>query len=176
VQKSGIALLVILLIVVSTFGYYYNASQSSIASGKSQIDGLESVQSSLNSTITSEESQIESLQSQIAESSTLYQVVFSQNQNSVCDGSLYAYPWGVELGNVTKTSPPNATFSQGTSYFAAEKTSITFTLPNGIYYYTLLPWTDFINFQTEAVNVTGSLQVNGGNATVIVTPACPSSY
>jgi hypothetical protein len=152
-RKTVLGFSVTLILLASVLAYYYSALQS---------------------TMNSDNSQIASLQSQMRRSSVPYQVVFSQG--SSC---LYAYPWGVELGNVTKTNPPNAKFEPGVQYLATNlpknESTITFSLPDGIYYYTLIPLPSFTNDFTQAPNATGLFQVNDGNVTVGVTTSCPKS-
>ena len=105
--------------------------------------------------------------------------LLSFNQTIFCGpGSslygVYFIPWSVTLTSgsyeITKAQPPNST---GTSnYFTSTKnqsySSISFSVPDGRYNYTINPTNDFENRQTGASS--GTITINGNNATVYVRP------
>ena len=73
-------------------------------------------------------------------SGKLYDVTFKEGLG--CGG--YIDQWGVQLGNLTITQPPNIQLSQisENGYNASGKfalTTITFSVPNGTYSFTLYP-------------------------------------
>ncbi len=112
----------------------------------------------------------------VATSSTgLYQLSF--NQTVICrpGTSLYgAYfiPWSVTLAsgssfNTTKVQPPNSNLSNGfTSTKNESYASISFSVADGTYNYTINPTNDFESAQTGASS--GTLTINGNNVTINV--------
>jgi hypothetical protein len=101
----------------------------------------------------------------------------SFNQTAVCGpgSSLYGdyfIPWSVTLTggssySITKAQPPNSNPSNGfTSTKNDSYSSISFSVPDGTYNYTIDPINDFENAQTYASS--GTITINGDNVTVYV--------
>lgn len=99
--------------------------------------------------------------STINESSQLYQLEFVQDSN--CGYASYHLPWGVVLDNsTTLVQPSNA--SLPLAYYSRTSASrsdsnystITFSVPNGTYSYTIIPKDPFNRVQWDNVTVEGS--------------------
>jgi hypothetical protein len=101
-------------------------------------------------------------------SGKLYDVTF--NEGLGCGG--YIDEWGVQLGNLTITQPPNIQLSQipENGYNASgafHLTTITFSVPSGTYPFTLYP-TAFSRPPDNNTAV-GNLRGSGGTVTVAET-------
>ena len=73
----------------------------------------------------------------------LYAVTFHEGADC---GSLHLTEWGVQLGNWTRTEPSNVTLSEipengGMSDIHFNLTTLTFSVPKGVYPFTLYPTT-----------------------------------
>ncbi|MGH9918884.1 MAG: hypothetical protein ACRD6W_08465 [Nitrososphaerales archaeon] len=95
----------------------------------------------------------------------LYDVTFKEGDG--CGG--YIYPWGVLLGNLSISQPPNVQLSQisesgfnSSGKFAL--TTISFSVPSGTYPFTIYP-TAWIRPPLNNTNV-GNLRGSGGTVTV----------
>jgi len=94
----------------------------------------------------------------------LYDVSF--HQSGACSPPVYVAPWSVTLGNETIAEPSNATLPiPGGSYAAnpgyQSLSTIVFSVPNGLYQYTLSPSGAF-------AADSGSITVDGSDVSVIV--------
>jgi hypothetical protein len=91
-------------------------------------------------------------------SGKLYDVTFNEGRG--CGG--YIDEWGVQLGNLTITQPPNIQLSQisENGYNASGKfglTTITFSVPSGTYPFTLYP----MHFSSAPYNSTAVGNIHG---------------
>lgn len=97
-----------------------------------------------------------------------YEVTFRQMGS--CSPPIFAGPWSVTLGSQTITEPSNATLPvQGTGSSSNPNDTITFSVPNGTYPYTVGPG---IYFQPSS----GVVNVNGLDVHVILggpVTSCP---
>ena len=96
---------------------------------------------------------------------TLYDVTFNEGQGC---GS-YIDQWGVQLGNLTITQPPNIPLAQipESGYNASgafRLTTITFSVPSGTYPFVLYP-TEFSR-PPDNNSAVGDLRGSGGTVTV----------
>lgn len=103
--------------------------------------------------------------STINETSQLYQLEFVQDSN--CGYASYHLPWGIVLDNSTtvvkpsNTSLPLAYDSQtSVSHSDSNYSTITFSVPNGTYSYTIIPKDPFNRIQS------GNVTVDGGDVQV----------
>lgn len=99
--------------------------------------------------------------STINESSHIYQLEFVQDSN--CPYASYHLPWGVVLDNsTTVVQPSNASLplasDSQTSVSGSNNnySTITFSVPNGTYSYTIIPKDPFNRIQSGNVTVDGS--------------------
>lgn len=149
------ALVVIVIVLIAGFGLYINDTFNTTAT--------------TNNTSSSSSSQVVTLNSGLR--------LLSFNQTVVCGpgSSLYGdyfIPWSVTLRNgssysITKAQPPNSNPSNGfTSTKNESYSTISFSVPDGTYNYTLNPTNDFENAQTGASS--GTITVDGDNVTVYV--------
>jgi len=96
--------------------------------------------------------------------SHLYQVEFIQESN--CPYGSWLVPWGVSIDHQTTAQPPNATLplSYGATHLTGNSTysTISFSLPNGAYNYSILP-NDPLGTEQS-----GNVTVDGGKAVVQV--------
>jgi hypothetical protein len=89
----------------------------------------------------------------------LYEVTFQQNS---CNPSEYVSPWSVKLGNETIVKPSNETVSTSgvvsISPYPDNNTisTITFSVPNGVYNYAVIPSDGFTSTTSGTVKVNGS--------------------
>jgi hypothetical protein len=96
--------------------------------------------------------------------SQLYDVTF--RQSGACSPLAYVAPWSVTLGNETVAEPSNATLPiPGGPYLAGPQyqglSTIVFSVPNGIYQYSLAPSGAF-------AQAAGSVTVNGSDVSIEV--------
>jgi hypothetical protein len=99
--------------------------------------------------------------STINETSKLYQLEFVQDSN--CGYASYHLPWGVVLDNsTTVVQPSNASLplaydsQTSVSHSDSNYSTITFSVPNGTYSYTIIPKDPFNRIQSGNVTVDGS--------------------
>ncbi len=96
--------------------------------------------------------------------SRLYEVTFKQSGD--CTPTVYAAPWSVTLGPWTVAEPSNATLPIATNSGSAgpsdvNYSSITFSVPNGQYQYSIAVGWSF-------GNPSGVITVNGGDVMVLL--------
>jgi hypothetical protein len=95
--------------------------------------------------------------------SRLYEVTFKQSGD--CTPAYYAAPWSVTLGPWTVVEPSNATLPIGTdggSFGPLDMNySITFSVPNGQYQYSIATESGF-------ANPSGVITFNGGDVMVLL--------
>jgi hypothetical protein len=92
---------------------------------------------------------------------------------------LFALPWTVRFGNSTITEPPKAVLpNPGESNLNdwpayRNLTRIVFSVPNGVYNFTIMPQWEFYNvsYQTGENGVAGLVHVNDHDVSVDVTVA-----
>jgi len=100
----------------------------------------------------------------------LYTVTFIEG--TICYPPIHPMMWGVALGGVTKTQPPNVTLSQiETNSHTDDKfnaTTITFSVPPGEYAFTLFPSFMYLASADGSVigGQTGLLTVSDMNITI----------
>ncbi len=90
----------------------------------------------------------------------LYKVAF--RQMGACSPTLFAGPWSVTLGNQTLAEPSNASLPvQGTASPQNPNDTITFSVPDGVYPYTVSPG---VYFQPSS----GVVRVDGSDVLVVL--------
>jgi len=90
----------------------------------------------------------------------LYEVAFRQMGS--CSPTLFAGPWSVTLGNQTLAEPSNASLpAQGTASPQNPNDTITFSVPDGVYPYTVSPGA---YFQPSS----GAVRVGGSDVLVVL--------
>ena len=159
ISTSISALIVIALITIIGLSVYFNDTFNSTSTTYKASDSP-STGSSQDITINS----------------GLYLLSF--NQTAMCGPNTglygsYFIPWSVTLTassyrETTKAQPPGSTGTPNgfTSTKDASYSSISFSVPDGTYSYTLNPTNDFENSQTGASS--GTITINGNNVTVYV--------
>lgn len=164
ISLGATALVVIVLVIIVGVGVYFNTTFEATRT---------IINTSSNNPVTN--SNPSSTNHATAINTVLYQLSFIQAVVCGPGASLYGdyfIPWSVTLTsnssfNATIVQPPNSNLSNGyTSTKNESYASISFSVPNGTYNYTLNPVNDVVNSQTWASS--GTIKINGSEVTVYV--------